>query len=71
MSGKITNAVTGDNMSGVDLWYISGINTSILITGRGPFLVKQLITGLGLYQIPIAHLHGGAGTTTTRMREGG
>jgi len=26
MSGKITNAVTGDNMSGVDLWYISGKN---------------------------------------------
>jgi hypothetical protein len=26
MSGKITNAVTGDNMSGVDLWYIKGKN---------------------------------------------
>ena len=26
MSGKITDAVTGDNMSGVDLWYISGKN---------------------------------------------
>ena len=26
MSGKITNAVTGENMSGVDLWYIKGKN---------------------------------------------
>ena len=26
MSGKITDAVTGDNMSGVDLWYVSGKN---------------------------------------------
>jgi hypothetical protein len=26
MSGKITDAVTGDNMSGVDLWYIKGKN---------------------------------------------
>ena len=26
MSGKITDAVTGDNMSGVDLWYINGKN---------------------------------------------
>ncbi len=26
MSGKITNAVTGDNMSGVDMWYANGIN---------------------------------------------
>ena len=26
MSGRITNAVTGDNMSGVDLWYVEGKN---------------------------------------------
>ena len=26
MSGRITNAVTGDNMSGVDLWYVRGKN---------------------------------------------
>ena len=70
MSGKITNAVTGENMSGVDLWYIKGKNKRFAYW-QGTFLVKQLITGLGLYQIPIAHLHGGAGITTTRMREGG
>ena len=33
MSGNVTNAVTGDNMSGVGLWYANGMNKDYYIDG--------------------------------------